>query len=313
MAAFCLHHRSYAHLKKTVTIHGLDVVFPNSYFQQKIIPKFNSLDKIFAVSDATALALRHRGITPEKIVTIPNGVDSISKPTLLIKSGLPEKYIVAMGRAVKRKGFSWFVKEVVPLLDADIKFLMIGPFDFKPKLSSRIFNLFLFGQTKRLLNLFFGIASDEQALRKLLNDDKYSDQVTHLGKLPLAQVQQIISHANAFVMPNIPVDGDMEGFGLVSLEASLLGATVFASNLDGIPSAIQHDKNGILLRAGDASSWAEQLNAHCRQNHYSQASRYQAFTKENYSWSKMVQAYITQFEILESDSSIPGTYHQASN
>lgn len=34
---------------------------------------------------------------------------------------------------------------------------------------------------------------------------------------------QTLLHADLFVMPNVPVEGDMEGFGLVALEASSCG------------------------------------------------------------------------------------------
>ncbi|MDR1601380.1 MAG: glycosyltransferase [Tannerella sp.] len=52
---------------------------------------------------------------------------------------------------------------------------------------------------------------------------------------------------DAFLMPNIPVEGDMEGFGLVCLEASACGTLVFAADIDGIPDAVRNGKNGFLL------------------------------------------------------------------
>jgi glycosyltransferase involved in cell wall biosynthesis len=72
-------------------------------------------------------------------------------------------------------------------------------------------------------------------------------RIKHLGRLPFEEIVTILKHADAFVMPNIKVDGDMEGFGLVCLEACLCGATVYASDIDGIPDAIHQGKNGFLL------------------------------------------------------------------
>jgi glycosyltransferase involved in cell wall biosynthesis len=50
-------------------------------------------------------------------------------------------------------------------------------------------------------------------------------------------------------MPNIPVSGDMEGFGLTALEASASGSLVVASDLEGISDAIRDGKNGFLITA----------------------------------------------------------------
>ncbi len=37
------------HLKRTVTLHGLDAVFPNGIYQRFIFPKFNRFDLIFTI------------------------------------------------------------------------------------------------------------------------------------------------------------------------------------------------------------------------------------------------------------------------
>lgn len=37
-----------------------------------------------------------------------------------------DKIVLAIGRPIRRKGFSWFAENVMPLLGADYKFLHIG-------------------------------------------------------------------------------------------------------------------------------------------------------------------------------------------
>lgn len=53
----------------------------------------------------------------------------------------------------------------------------------------------------------------------------------------------------------------MEGFGLVCLEACQAGTLVLAADIDGIPQAIQHQKNGLLLSPQDADAWIQLINS----------------------------------------------------
>ncbi|MGH2624796.1 MAG: glycosyltransferase family 4 protein, partial [Sphingobacterium sp.] len=139
--------------------------------------------------------------------------------------------------------------------------------------------------------------SDQQEIRKLLSQQSIANRAVHLGKIPFADLQSLLAHATAFLMPNIPQQGDMEGFGLVCLEASLSGTLVLASNLEGIKDAIVDQKNGLLLPWGNPQAWIEQLQE-IRQrpeDYKEKAQAYQAFTLQEYSWDKMVEEYMQVF------------------
>ncbi|MEJ0072837.1 MAG: glycosyltransferase [Candidatus Saccharibacteria bacterium] len=49
--------------------------------------------------------------------------------------------------------------------------------------------------------------------------------------------------SDLFVMPNIPVANDIEGFGLVATEASSCGTPVIGSDLEGIKDAVTVGKD----------------------------------------------------------------------
>lgn len=72
-------------------------------------------------------------------------------------------------------------------------------------------------------------------------------------------IVQILKASEAFVMPNIKVEGDMEGFGLVALAAILAGTVVFAAGHEGITDAIHHQSNGFLLPSGDVQQWVTSI------------------------------------------------------
>jgi len=312
MAAFCLFHRGYNHLIKTVTLHGLDVVFPNKFYQRYILPRFNQYDSIIAVSESTAEACIERGIDAHRITVIHNGVDHsladfkplITKETYFnSRWGIDiqqKKVLFMMGRPVKRKGFSWFVEQVFPHIRGEVVLLIAGPTPqnrfmewLLPVLPSKL---------RQQLELMLGWPSDMYRLNMLLDDHVFARHVKHLGKLPFDDIQTLSAYSDVFLVPNIEQEGDMEGFGLVCLEAVLSGATVFASASGGIRQAIRHGVNGILLPPGDAVIWAGALNAYFKKQSdvKQQLSSAKSFTICQYGWRRMAYGYYRHFLSLRS-------------
>ena len=309
IAALSLRHKDYEQLKRVVTVHGLDVVFPLAYFQRKIIPQFNKFDKIIAVSTATREASINRGIHPDKIEVIQNGVDhslvldnTVAIEPVLTKYGIATKaehLIIALGRPVKRKGISWFIKHVLPQLPSDYKLILIGP--FAPIATRKEKLLYALPSSLRHLTmLFLGFPSDQKAIRHYLRDPNFKDRLQHIGKIPTTDLQCLLRHAGLFIMPNIKVPGDMEGFGLVCLEASICGATVFASDIEGISDAIIHQKNGVLLPPEQENYWISEIKNTLEHPSLlkNRSEEFQAYSLGHYSWDKMVRAYFNLFQSL---------------
>jgi glycosyltransferase involved in cell wall biosynthesis len=312
IASVCLRHKSYRHLYRTVTVHGLDVVFPSRIYQKYILPAFNRFDLIIAVSKATANACIERGIRQEKVVVIPNGVDhdllktqpSAGFPdTFREKHGIDikgKRVFLALGRPVKRKGLSWFLAHVVPLLTGNFIFLIVGPYHQSRPVMDWLFSL-MPDKIQQLLALFLGYPDDENKIRNLLRQSGFKNKAVHLGKLRFDDLTHLLASTDALVMPNIRVEGDMEGFGLVGLEASLSGAWVFASAIDGIPDAIHPDHNGSLLPPGNEKVWADILNDYIAAPDHIQVLREKSgtYSAEHFSWDKMIAAYLENFHRLQ--------------
>jgi phosphatidylinositol alpha-1,6-mannosyltransferase len=293
-------------IQYVVTLHGLDVVFPSSIYHQYIFKCLNRFHRFAAVSNATARKAIELGISPEKMTVIPNGVsiDEAAEHTpeefhnWLSQKGITHSgktTLMMLGRAVSRKGFSWFANRVMPLLDSrKFHLLIAGPFRFRPSLRERLIYL-LPKNFRQKLMLFLGYASDEREIRKAL---KSYPNVTHFGKLTYGEITMLFQQTDAFLMPNIHIEGDMEGFGLVCLEASVNKALVFAANVDGIPDAIQADKNGILLPSGNPLVWKKQLEhlIENKEEYRLEKYRFCDFTKRHYNWDKMVDEYFQLFQ-----------------
>nr|WP_237488219.1 glycosyltransferase family 4 protein [Hufsiella ginkgonis] len=304
VASVSLFHTGYAHLKRTATVHGLDVVYPNLLYRRFVFHGLKRLDLVIPVSQATARACTRLGIPPGNLLVINNGVDeqaprSITREQadrlLQNRFGIDtggRRLLVAMGRPVKRKGFSWFIKNVLPQLDPAFMLLLIGPIPNQEHIGGRIFRR-LPAFARKPFELMLALPSDERPLQQLLAKRPYRHRVFRTGKLSREVIGNLLSVADAFVMPNIEVSGDMEGFGLVCLEASICGARVLASASGGIPDAISDGENGLLLPPGDADSWIRALN-NPSDTLPGAASRI-AFTRRQFSWEKMTKEYLEAF------------------
>ncbi|MBP6398945.1 MAG: glycosyltransferase family 4 protein [Saprospiraceae bacterium] len=287
------------------TLHGLDVVFPLPFYQRRIIPGFNSLDAIACVSWATLAAAEERGIEKNKLIVINNGVDQklseqethvLFKEELFLKYGIDPKsrIISGLGRAVKRKGYSWFVQKVLPSLPNDVVFVMCGPIS---DYGAHWWHQLLPTAWVNRLALMMGHPTDEPSLKVL--SKQYSGRFIRTGHMPMSDILQILKSSEAFVMPNIKVEGDMEGFGLVALEAILAGTVVFAAGHEGITDAIHDQLNGFLLPSGDEQQWVARLNHHL-EHPISEENKtaFQQYTLKHYSWEKMVSEYYQWFQII---------------
>ena len=196
-----------------------------------------------------------------------------------------------------RKGFSWFLDAVFPQLPEDFQVLIIGPFREKRPFSAYLLDL-LPTTFRKQLELMFGMPSDEDNLRRVLKAPELQGRVRHLGRLPFTDIMQIMSASHAFLMPNIPVKGDMEGFGLVCLEANLRGLPVFASNLEGITDAVLDRKNGWLIPTQDSTAWLDTLDILKQDPEFVRHFGVQArqYVLENFGWKKMTAAYFHHFK-----------------
>ncbi len=109
-------------------------------------------------------------------------------------------------------------------------------------------------------------------------------------------------NADVFVMPNIRVENDMEGFGLVAIEASLAGNMVIASDVDGIASAVIDGKNGYLVESKDGEAFLKKINQVLQEKNDLETRKKTAkFTAQHFDWSIVTKRYENALkELLQS-------------
>ena len=268
------------HRKKitVVNVFGLDITFKNPLYQFYLKLFYKGFDRYIPISCETEKVLHKRSIKNSTVICCGVNTERYDGECADY-SKIREKYgikdddtvLVTVGRLVKRKGVDWFVRNVMTSLKNEkIKYLIVGD------------------------------GEDRECIQDGIRKYKLEDKVKMLGRVETAELNSIYTHADAFIMPNIHVEGDMEGFGLVAVEASLAGLAVFASGIEGIRDAVTDGKNGWLMESCNAEQYRDRIIDLCanKSEYRIKAQEYSSYTREKYSWDAVCGRYVKLFERL---------------
>lgn len=276
-----------------VIVHGRDVTLDVAPYQKLVPLIFDAVDAVLPVSRATGEACLARGLEARKLYVVPNGVSvhrfesrrspQEARSALLDRFGtraaIPHRSLLvcSVGRQVKRKGFAWFVDHVLPLLPNDVHYLLAGE------------------------------GPETQHVREMAARRGLSHRVHVLGRVSEEELEMLYSASDLFAMPNIPVPGDMEGFGVVMLEAGLCGLPTIASKLEGITDVVEEGENGHLVRSGDAWGFSEAIMQYYHEpaalaNARVRAARY---VEDHFSWHAVSNRYLDVMRAVEPSEPVP--------
>jgi phosphatidylinositol alpha-1,6-mannosyltransferase len=106
--------------------------------------------------------------------------------------------------------------------------------------------------------LVVGSGMTETYLRDLVKRKNLDDAVVFTGPVPHSQIPDCFAAADLFIHPNRETaDGDVEGFGIVFLEAGASGVPVIGGNSGGTPDAIRDGETGYLVDPNNVAEIAE--------------------------------------------------------
>jgi glycosyltransferase involved in cell wall biosynthesis len=107
------------------------------------------------------------------------------------------------------------------------------------------------------------------------------------------------------VMPNVPVADDIEGFGLVMIEANLNGLPVVASDLEGPGEVVAEGVNGRLAPPLDAAAFARVIDELRRDpaTRRRLGRQGEAFVRRTFGAADMAERYV---EALRAAAAIAG-------
>lgn len=294
-----------------VTIHGLDVNFPSRIYQWWVRNYLNRFHRIITVSAPTTQLCLKKGIRKDKLVLVENAVDinfreEPENPFFRKELGnelgmdLKDKFIISsLGRAIPRKGFNWFTRNVCPELPENVVYFVIAR-KFPQEQLFRWIQRLTSQKVFEKIRLMVGAEIDGTAVNESIEELNLQGKVFRLSQFTDSRdkIFQIIKHSDLYVMPNIEIPGDYEGFGLVALEAASQGTLTLAANVDGIPSAVKDGVNGYLIEGGNVDEWVSRIKYHINNpeilKNKSEEFKKATITKGR-SWENMAKNYVEVF------------------
>ncbi len=233
-----------------VYTHGMDVLTPQKSWHKKWLLKYilRQAKIIVANSEFTKGEVVKLGVLAEKVVVVypcpslqknhTNGQSPTNSTNIRGISGvsfaspfMESRIILTVSRLVPRKGIDTVLKALPEVIKAmpDAQYVVIGD---GPKISD---------------------------FRFQISDLKLENHVKFLGEISDEERTQWYQRASVFVLTPRQINGDVEGFGMVFLEANKYGVPVVGSRTGGVTEAVLDGVNGLLVEPDDVHGTAQAI------------------------------------------------------
>ena len=179
------------------------------FTRNSIAPSLNKIDRDKLIKIAPGIDSEHFAVLPRDSRLVAE-LDIKDSPT-----------IVSVGRLVHRKGQDQLVKALPQIID---KF-----------------------PTVKLL--FVGTGPHQKKIEKLIKQYGVESSVRFIGRIPHEQLPRYFALGDIFAMPSRSrlFGLEVEGLGIVYLEASACGLPVIAGNSGGAPDAVLPGETGVVV------------------------------------------------------------------
>jgi colanic acid/amylovoran biosynthesis glycosyltransferase len=208
-----------------VTFHGVDAspqMLSQKEYQRRVKSLLEYASAVIIVSNHMKKTL-DLGDVNDKVHLIPCGTDPEEFNTLNKTNQSEFITILHSGRLVSKKGVTDLI---------------------------RVFSLL----SHRFRNIRLFIVGDGPELEwcKQLSDDARSESIHFFGEKPHEEVKMVMAEADIFILNSRVGDrGDMEGLPVSLLEAMSMQLAVISSRHAGIPDAVTHNVDGLLIDEKD--------------------------------------------------------------
>ncbi len=232
-------------------VHGLDIVVSSRVYQALFLPCLRCLDAIVVNSRNTRRLSIEAGIEPGKIsiihpgCEIPGVVDrALARQWLRSGLGVEADFcLLFVGRIAPRKGL--------------LAFMRCG---FAPLLHRRPDTVLLIAGDSPEQSLAHR-SGELASVAREVEENGWADRVRFLGKIDDDTLSLCYAAADCLLFPLVPVPGDVEGFGMVAIEAAARGTPTVAFDEGGVSDAVSDGISGRLVPSGNYGAMVDALAA----------------------------------------------------
>jgi phosphatidylinositol alpha-1,6-mannosyltransferase len=226
-----------------VFVHGLDVVARHALYRRAFVPFLGRCDAVVANSRATARCAVSAGVRPERVDVLHPGT-TLPEPGGADADGFRRRHalgagpvLLSVGRLTPRKGLPEFVVTVLPRLLAerpDLRLVVVGA---------------------NATDAVGASGSERARIEAAVDAAGVAPAVRVLGRVDDAELESAYAAATVHVFPVREQPGDMEGFGMVAVEAAARGVPTVAYAVGGVVDAVADPDSGRLVAPDDADAF----------------------------------------------------------
>lgn len=227
---------------KTVCfLHGLDIVADHAVYRHVFLPAIRRFDQILVNSKHTADLAIKAGVKKEKISIVHPGVElpdwnerEKARERLRRSLGLENRQLIlSAGRLTQRKGLAEFIRYALPDIVKRLPQTMLVVLGAEPD---------------NALRHTHGVTLN---IKEAIRETSLENHVSLLGAVDEKSLSDAYFASDVMIFPVLDLPGDVEGFGMVAIEAAAHGLPTIGFAIGGVPDAIAEGVSGQLVKAGD--------------------------------------------------------------
>lgn len=224
-----------------VSTHAMDVTILKEMPRRRLLAKkiLKNAEKIITVSLYTKKELLKFGASHQAIEIISPATNILNRKGRATVDEIKNKYqlggrtvIFSLGRLIERKGFDTVIKSLPQVLKKhpQVVYLIGSQGEYRPQ------------------------------LEQLIKDLNLAKNVLLVGEISTYDLPAYYQSCDIFIMVSRELPNkDVEGFGIVYLEAGAFGKPVIAGQSGGVGDAVRHNYNGLLVNPESTSETAQAM------------------------------------------------------
>lgn len=249
--------------------HGEDLALALRSREFELLTKwvYRFAEGALANSCNTATLLESLGVPGDKIEIVYPGVDADrfrpdvdGRDIRARYAGPRDVLLLSVGRLQRRKGHDVAIEAVAELS----------------------------GVLPNLRYVIAGDGDERERLEQLAAARGVRNRVFFAGAIADDLLPAYYAACDVFLLPNRNDDGDIEGFGIVFLEAAAAGKPVIGGDSGGVPEAVERDVTGLLVDGASVAHVAAAIRelAHSEDRRFRMGHAGRNRVQESFSWQR---------------------------